>query len=104
MARIHFIYLDINTGAFPGVHHGIASLAAFLRNDGHSVSLHHVFTPEPTMTIARLATQSKADIIGFSFTTNQRQYIAKYAEAILKEYNAIQIAGASILRLHQKTR
>ena len=29
------IYLDIDTGYFPGVNHGLASLAATVRSEGH---------------------------------------------------------------------
>jgi anaerobic magnesium-protoporphyrin IX monomethyl ester cyclase len=93
MAKIHFIYFDINTGSSPGVHHGLASLSATLKKDGHSVSLHHLSSIEPPDRVAAEAEQSNADIIGFSFTTNQRQYVDRYSIAIRDKIKILQIAG-----------
>ncbi len=80
MAKIHFIYLDIDTGSYPGVNHGLASLNAALKEDGHSVSLDHISTLEPEDDVATKAMKSEADIIGFSFVTNQKKNINKYSK------------------------
>ena len=93
MAKIHFIYFDINTGSCPGVNHGLASLNAALKKEGHSVSLHHLQTLEPESEVAEKAQKANADIIGFSFTTNQKQFVQKYSEAIYGRTQKIQIAG-----------
>lgn len=93
MAKIHFIYLDIDTGSYPGVNHGLASLSAVLKEDGHLVSLHHLSTREPEDNVVAKAVEAGADVIGFSFTTNQKKHIEKYSMAIFDKMETLQIAG-----------
>jgi radical SAM superfamily enzyme YgiQ (UPF0313 family) len=93
MARIHIIYFDINTGYFPGVNHGLASLAAITRQNGHYFSFQHLSKKEPLEKVANQAIKNNPDVIGFSFTTNQRQYVFNYSEAIYEKTKVLQIAG-----------
>ncbi|KKK47184.1 hypothetical protein LCGC14_3157750, partial [marine sediment metagenome] len=37
--KIHFIYPDVDTGFYPGVHHGLAQIFAVLKESGNDVSL-----------------------------------------------------------------
>jgi len=93
MARIHIIYFDINTGYFPGVNHGLASLAAVARQNGHHFSFQHLSKKEPLEKVANQVIKNNPDVIGFSFTTNQRQYVFNYSEAIYEKTKVLQIAG-----------
>lgn len=93
MAKIHIIYLDIDTGYFPDLHHGLASLAASVSQKGHSFSLHHLSAPLPPGRVAEKALAVEADLIGFSLTTNQRKYLDRYSAAISQRSNLVQIAG-----------
>lgn len=93
MAKIHIIYFDINTGSYPGVNHGLASLSACVKSEGHEMSLHHLTKSCDEKIVVDRAVEANADVIGFSFTTNQRRYVAPYSEAIAKSINRIQIAG-----------
>jgi len=93
MAKIHVIYLDINTGYFPDLHHGLASLAASVTQSGHSFSLHHLSRQESPETVADKALSSHPDLIGFSLATNQRKYLDRYSQAISERTDIMQIAG-----------
>lgn len=93
MAKIHIIYFDINTGYFPGVNHGLATLAAVCRKNGHSFSFEHLSKKELAEEVVKNALQNKPDVIGFSFSTNQRQYVESYSDAIFEKTKALQIAG-----------
>ncbi len=93
MAKIHIIYFDIDTGYYPGVNHGLASLAATARKNGHFFSFQHLSKKEPVEKIIRQVLKNKPDVIGFSFSTNQRQYVEDYSRAIFEKTKALQIAG-----------
>jgi len=93
MAKIHIIYFDIDTGYFPGINHGIASLAAVARQKGHFFSFHHLTKKEPPETVAEEISKINPDVVGFSFTTNQKQYVSDYSKAIHQKSKTLQIAG-----------
>jgi len=93
MAKIHTIYFDINTGYYPGVNHGLASLAAAAKQEGHFFSFQHLSKKEPVEEVVDSALKDNPDVIGFSFSTNQRQYVENYSEAIAKRTDVLQIAG-----------
>ena len=93
MARIHLIYLGIDTGYFPGVNHGLASLAAAVRHNGHTLSLHHLASEEGPEAAVQRAREQSPDIIGFSFTSPPKKYAAIYAAALHKAMAVLQIAG-----------
>ena len=93
MAKIHIIYFDIDTGYFPGVNHGLASLAAATSKNGHFFSFQHLSKKEPVEIAVNKTLENKPDVIGFSFSTNQRQYVSEYSEAIHDKIKILQIAG-----------
>jgi len=93
MAKIHVIYFDIDTGYYPGVNHGLASLAAAARQKGHFFSFQHLSKKEPVEDVVNKTLENKPDVIGFSFSTNQRQYVVDYSDAISEKTRALQIAG-----------
>lgn len=93
MSKIIIIYLDINTGFIPDLHHGLASLAASVKKAGHVFSLCHLTREESSEELARKVLSANPDVIGFSFTTNQRKYIEEYSKEIAKRSAVFQIAG-----------
>lgn len=93
MARVHIIYFDIDTGYFPGVNHGLASLAAVIRQKGHFFSIQHLSKKESSEIVVNRAFENNPDVICFSFGTNQRQYVPEYAEAIYRKAKILMIAG-----------
>lgn len=93
MAKIHFIYFDINTGGYPGVNHGLASLSAALKEKGHGVSMHHLIKLEPVEQVVCKAEKENPDVIGLSFTTNQKQYVGQYSKEIGSRLKVLQVAG-----------
>lgn len=93
MAKIHIIYFDIDTGYFPGVNHGLASLAATARQKGHFFSFRHLIKKEPAENVADEISKINPDIVGFSFATNQKQYVLDYSKAIYQKTKVLQIAG-----------
>lgn len=93
MAKVYLIYLDINTGYFPGLHHGLASLSAAIRQQGHAIAFHHLFNEEPPEMVSDAVLRFEPDIVGFSFTTNQRKYLERYSKAIYQQTKVLQVAG-----------
>ena len=93
MAKIHIIYFDVDTGYYPGFHHGIASLSACIKRSGHILTFQHIFKKESPEAVANRALINNPDIIGFSVTTNQRKYLVEYSGVIRNRSSIIQIAG-----------
>lgn len=93
MARVYLIYLDINTGYFPGLHHGLASLSAAIRQKDHVLAFHHLFNEEPPEVLSDMVLKFNPDIVGFSLTSNQRKYLGKYSQAIYRQSKVLQVAG-----------
>lgn len=93
MARVFLIYIDINTGFFPGLHHGLASLAACIRQQGHPLKFCHLTGEDSPEALAGEVLKFDPQIIGFSITTNQRKYLARYSASIYEKTKAPQVAG-----------
>jgi len=93
VVRVYLIYLDINTGYSPGLHHGLASLSAAIRQKDHVVAFHHLLNEEPPEVLSDKVLQFNPDIVGFSLTTNQRKYLEKYSRAIYHQSKVLQVAG-----------
>ena len=93
MARVYLIYIDIKTGYYPELHHGLASLAAAIRRNGHVLAFHHLSKEEPPEVLSAMVLKFNPDIVGFSLTTNQRKYLEKYSKAIHHQSKVLQIVG-----------
>lgn len=93
MAKVYLIYIDINTGYFPGLHHGLASLAASVRHSGHVLMFHHLSNEESPEELAGQINKFNPDIVGFSIATNQKRYLEKYSNAIYRKSKVPQIVG-----------
>lgn len=82
MANIHLIYFDIHTGYYPGFHHGLAYLIGSLRSEKHSVSLTHLKEKSNYAHALEVIVGKKPDIVGLSFTTNQKQYVHSFMDKV----------------------
>jgi Fe-S oxidoreductase len=80
MARVSLVYFDIHTGFCPSFHHGLASLIGMLRSERHDVRLHHVRSAEELERLTGRIAQDEPNILGLSFTTNQKKYAARFLD------------------------
>lgn len=78
MAKISFLYFDVNAGYYPSLHHGLASLIAALKNRGHSVTLNHMFNDNHIDEVIEQQKKESPDICAISFVTNQKKYVRLY--------------------------
>lgn len=90
--RLRLIYLDIETGWYPGPHHGLAALAGACRAAGHEVSLLHLTTPLNEEEFL-VAADDGSDALGFSAMTNQFGFVQRYAPALAGATNRPIILG-----------
>lgn len=93
MARVSLIYFDIKTGHAPGLHNGLASLSAVIKREGHALQFHHILEEELPDALTEKVLKFNPDIIGFSFTTNQRKHLEKYSQSIRRKSKVLQVAG-----------
>lgn len=91
--KIHFIYPDVSTYYYPGVHHGLASIISVLKVHGHRVSLFHVKKEPSRSDILGPIQMEKPDIIAFSSVTNQSDNVAKWSKWVKQEVNLPTICG-----------
>jgi len=91
--KIHFIYPDVSTYYYPGVHHGLASIISVLKAHGHQVSLFHVKKEPSRADILGPIQREKPDIIAFSSVTNQIDNVAKWSKSVKQEFNLPTICG-----------
>jgi len=75
MLKVCLIYFDINTGYYPGFHHGLAYIIGTLKADNHEVELCHLVKEIDIAETIKYLERSAPDIIGLSFTTNQIKYV-----------------------------
>ena len=75
MAKVHLIYFDLYTGYYPSFHHGLAYIIGTLKEDNHSVCFSHLKTEKDIATLKDRLSSEKTDIVGLSFTTNQKKYV-----------------------------
>jgi len=75
MAKIHLLYFDLHTGYYPSFNHGLAYIIGTLRNERHKVTLSHLIDEKDFNNTIRLLEREDPDLIGLSFTTNQKKYV-----------------------------
>jgi len=79
MAKGLLMYFDIETGYYPGLHHGLAYLMGSVSKN-NDVQLFHVYKEEHLIELKDLIENNSWDFVGISFTTNQRKYLWKLFE------------------------
>jgi len=90
--KIRLIYFDIDTGYYPGFHHGLAFLSGTLKHAGHEIIFDHLSDISLLERCAKNIADNKTDIIALSFTSNQRKYVRAFLDRI-PSTRAILIAG-----------
>jgi anaerobic magnesium-protoporphyrin IX monomethyl ester cyclase len=80
MTNITFIYFDLHTGYYPSLHHGLAYIVGALKKEGHNVSLCHLREEDDLDKAVRFIKNEKPDIVGLSFTTNQKKYVRRFLQ------------------------
>ncbi len=94
MLKISLVYFDCNTGrTYTAVHHGLAYLIGALKREGHAVFMNHLENEDGYDTLARSIKEQNADIIGLSFTTNQKRYVRRFFESCPVPHNRMVLAG-----------
>lgn len=78
--KIHFIYCDVDSGFYPGAHHGLASLFAAVRAAGHDYALTHLTKDIPCDEFAN--SLPAADVYAFSAMTNQFKFVRRLAPVV----------------------
>jgi anaerobic magnesium-protoporphyrin IX monomethyl ester cyclase len=91
--KIHFIYADVSTYYYPGVHHGVASISSFLKSRGHEVSLHHIKNEPSRNELLDVIQRKSPDLIAFSSVTNQIKYVDTWSRWIKQEFTTSTICG-----------
>lgn len=91
--KVHFIYADVSTFYYPGVHHGIASISSVLKSYGHLVSLCHVKKEISRNSILDIIQRESPDLIAFSAVTNQIGYVETWSRWIKQEFRIPIICG-----------
>ena len=91
--KIHFIYSDVSTYYYPGVHHGLASISSVLKSHGHLVSMHHVKKEPSRNEMLDVIQRECPDLIAFSSVTNQIEYVDTWSRWIKQEFAVPTICG-----------
>ena len=91
--KIHFIYSDVSTYYYPGVHHGLASISSVLKSHGHLVSIHHVKKEPSKKEMLDIIQRESPDLIAFSAVTNQIGYVDTWSKWLKQEFAVPTICG-----------
>jgi len=74
MAKGLLMYFDIDTGFYPGLHHGLAYLMGSVGKN-NDIQFFHIYKEEHLKEVKDLIENNSWDLVGVSFTTNQRKYL-----------------------------
>lgn len=79
MARGLILYFDIDTGYYPGLHHGLAYLMGSVNAEpSNDVEFIHIFKEEHLEVSKQRVENNHWDFVGVSFTTNQRKFLWQF--------------------------
>lgn len=76
--EIHIVYFDINSGYYPGFHHGLAYLLSSIKQDGHDVRFHYITDEADLNKAAQTIDKRKPAIAGFSISTAQSRFLREF--------------------------
>src|SRR3972149_7624874 len=82
MANVSLIYFDLHTGYYPSFNHGLAYILGTLKRDNHRASLIHLIDENDLDKAADALKKEKPDLIGLSFTTNQKKYVRLFLKSV----------------------
>lgn len=91
--KLLLIWLDIRRNAVLNPHHGLAWMAGYIRNNGHNVKCIHIHSKNDMGCFADEIENYQPDCVGFSLTTNQRQYLDEFVNACRQKFAGLIVAG-----------
>ena len=93
MAKGIFAYFDIETGYYPGLHHGLAYLMGAVSKN-NDINFIHIYNEKHLDIIEeKIKSGEKYDFLAISFTTNQRKYLWRFFEKKIAFENLFIIGG-----------
>ena len=102
MAKIHFVYFDLNTGYSASLHHGLAYIFGMLKSNNHEVSLSHVVDLAGLDESIEYLRNKRFDLIALSFTTNQKKYARLFLNAVKPDAELLIAGGVHCSLLKDK--
>ena len=90
--RFVFVNLSVESGYY-GVNHGIAYLVPIVRRNGFDVSVLYIVADMGSEEFRKRIAGLDPSIVGYSCTSPQTGYLAKYSKAIKGLSGVLQIAG-----------
>lgn len=91
--KFFFVWLDIGDIGRINPHHGLASLAGYLKSLGHEATCAHIRSEGELATLPEIVSANSPDCIGFSLVTNQRKYLDPFVSACRKSFDGLVICG-----------
>ncbi|MBU1864463.1 MAG: B12-binding domain-containing radical SAM protein [Candidatus Omnitrophica bacterium] len=101
MVKVQFIYFDLRSGHYQSFHHGLAYIIGTLKSEKHEVVLSHITDESEFTNVEEQIKKWKPDIIGLSFTSNQKKYAIRFMNTI-KPSAKLVIAGGVECTLAQE--
>ena len=90
--RFVFVNLSVNSG-FYGVNHGIAYLVPIIKKNSFAPVIINLLDDISEDEFQKMVKALEPSVVGFSFTSLQTKYLAKYSHAIDGLANCLKIAG-----------
>ena len=91
--RVLLIYTDIGTGQLFHYQHGLGWLSAVLKRAGHQVGLIYLEKEIPEPEFIQQVKEFSPQLLGFSCSTLQYQFVKKYARAVKEELGLPLVIG-----------
>jgi len=91
--KLLLAWLDIRRNAVLNPHHGLAWMAGYLKNSGHSVKCIHIQNKDDVGCLVNEVEEYQPDCVGFSLTTNQRKYLDECVDACRREFTGPIVVG-----------
>jgi anaerobic magnesium-protoporphyrin IX monomethyl ester cyclase len=94
--KLLLVWLDIRHNAVLNPHHGLAWLAGYMKNEGHIVKCLYIQNKVADMDRFIDEIESyQPDCVGFSLTTNQRQYLDEFVNACRQKFTGLIVVGGT---------
>lgn len=94
--KLLLVWLDIRHNAVLNPHHGLAWLSGYMKNEGHIVKCLYIQNKASDMDRFIDEIESyQPDCVGFSLTTNQRQYLDEFVNACKQRFAGPIVVGGA---------
>ena len=91
--KLLLVWMDIRSGSVLNPHHGLAWLAGSMKDGGHEVRCVHIREECGVDILEEQLKSYNPDCVGFSFVTNQREYIDSFTKRVRGTFDGLIIAG-----------